>query len=208
MSDIQRIKETRQRLLAQLHQNGRPIYAPDIHRQKVNEIEQAYQTSLNEIMGAAEERYHAASDKLKAYQNPFAAFQHLSNDDLHRAGLLLPFIKAEFASVGTNQAANELLRAALATDDKALGFVAWQAANEAHQAAGFHPYETTLFNQLTQQLETAVLPAEWLSKRESLQTAVAEAEAVYKQAEGHTSAYKTAVAANLGVNAALLPDPL
>lgn len=207
MSVIDAAKEKRDMLLGQLLRNGRPIFSQEGHKEKVTEIWRGYNETLAAIMAEALAEKEAANEKLKPFNNPFLVYQHLSNEELQRARLLADFVAADFAKVENNTDANELMRGALATNDKALAFVAGRAAEAAHAGLGFHPYETGVFRGLAAEVEAVVFPADMLAERDKAQETVAEAEATYTRAEQHTSEYKRHQGDRLGVNAAHIPDP-
>lgn len=184
-----------------------PKLAEHYHREKLAEINQAWENGLQTIMRQAEEKQAAATAVLQINGNPFNAYLYLSDAELDQARRLSEFVRADFTGLSDANEITSLMRAAVATGDKVITWLAARHGAAAYQVAEFHPAAATEYRHVLQQVETAVMPPDALQAITQARQDVSEAQEAYRLAEGHTDAYKLRMGDAYGINPALLPEP-
>ena len=106
-------REVEQAATAALVVNGRSMYAPDEHEQRVKAIETERRQAIDAVTSEVQQRMQAIEmDLLPTDADPLMA---LKNDDLARASALAPFVQEDIAA--GNVAPK--LRAVLKSGDRA-----------------------------------------------------------------------------------------
>jgi hypothetical protein len=108
---VTKLREQRQQMLAQLeyideHGQRRQRYAPELHRQKVQELDAAYDADLVALMEEAQAQVDAAGAALAKADNMYSWL--LGPEEAHTAGALAPFIREDFANMGAGDIAKAL----------------------------------------------------------------------------------------------------
>ncbi len=145
-------KEAEQTAMAALVVNGRPVYVPDEHEQRVKAIETERRQAIDAVTTEVKRRLEeVASELLPTDADPVLS---LKGDDLTRAAALAPFVREDIAA--GNVAAK--LRAVARSGDRAAQVV-WLRYLSVPGERGLSRWDGEV-QELVQQLEAIVRPAD------------------------------------------------
>jgi len=204
---VEAIKAERKAKIDALHQNGRPIFAPDIMREKTAAIDAQYDTLLVTLMETAQLQHDAAAETLAEVDAPY---EWLTKDELTHAATLAPFVKEDIEALDAAQLVDAVKTAV--GRGRVEKWLTWRYANrragvlDTEQETALNMSQRAHFNKDISTLRDSVMLPSQLKERQTAEKELKDAQTLHDAAEWARPSVRQETAARWGVQAEYLPD--